>query len=85
MLEQRCSAALGTVATAYFLNETIEIGRKYAEEHDGDVNCPDVWIRMSILSGDLNTAENIYLEKGDAEGALKMYKKLHKWEEALRF
>lgn len=83
-LAQRCAAALGNVAGAYFLKETIAIAEKYAEEHDGDMNCPDVWIRWSILNCDLNTAENIYLEKGDFEGALDMYKRLHKWEEAIR-
>lgn len=84
VLAERCSAALGNVATTYFLGKTLEIGRKYAEEHEGDANCPDVWINLSIMNGDLNTAENIYLEKGDIEGALHMYKKLHKWDEALR-
>lgn len=85
VLAQRCAAALGNIATAHFLNETVATGKRYAEENDGDANCPDVWINLSILNCDLNTAENIYLEKGDFEGALNMYKKLHKWDEALRF
>lgn len=84
VLGQRCAAAMGNIAQAYYLNETIAIGERYAEQNGGDANCPEVWIRLSILNGDLNTAENIYLEKGDFEGALMMYKNLHKWDEVLR-
>lgn len=84
VLAQRCAAALGNIATAHFLNETMSIRADYAKENNGDTNCPDVWIRLSILSCDLSTAENIYLEKGDFEGALDMYKKLHKWDEGIR-
>lgn len=85
ILAERCSAALGNIATTHFLNKTIEMGIKYAEENDGDNNCPDVWIWLAILNSDLHTAENVYLEKGDMEGALNMHKKLHKWDEALRY
>ena len=83
VLAERCSAALGNVATAHFLKETIEMAEKYKEKHDS-LESPEVWARLSILSGDLTTAENIYLEQGDMESALNMYKKLHKWDDALR-
>ncbi|KAJ3660531.1 hypothetical protein Zmor_004974 [Zophobas morio] len=83
VLAERCSAALGNVATAHFLKETIEMAEKYKEKHDS-LESPEVWARLSILSGDLTTAENIYLEQGDIESALSMYKKLHKWDDALR-
>ncbi|KAJ8945935.1 hypothetical protein NQ318_016763 [Aromia moschata] len=45
---------------------------------------PELWARLSILYGELGTAENIYLEQGNVEAALNMYKRLHKWDEALR-
>ncbi|CAH1372030.1 unnamed protein product [Tenebrio molitor] len=81
VLAERCNAALGNIATAHFLRETIKQMEKY---DDGTVDSPEVWARLSILNGDLNTAENIFLEQGDIESALDMYKKLHKWDEALR-
>ncbi|XP_044261133.1 intraflagellar transport protein 172 homolog [Tribolium madens] len=74
-LAERCNAALGNVAAVHFLRETID---KLSNES------PEIWARLSILNGDLTTAENIYLEQGDIESALNMYKKLHKWDEALR-
>lgn len=84
-LAERCASALGNVATAQYLNETLEISKNYKEKHNEDTTePPEVWARLSILAGDLNTAENIYLEQGDIERALDMYKKLHKWDEALR-
>lgn len=47
------------------------------------MQCPEVWARMAMLSGDLKTAEGIYLEQGDIESALKMYQKLHMWDEVI--
>lgn len=84
-LAERCNAALGNVSTSHFLHETSLIGQKYADKYnDSSTNCPEVWAKLSILSGDLSTAENIYLEQGDIDNALDMYKKLHKWDDALR-
>ncbi|KAK9871476.1 hypothetical protein WA026_012850 [Henosepilachna vigintioctopunctata] len=84
-LAERCQAALGNIACAHYLHETALIGEKYAEHfNDYSENSPDVLARLSIMEGDLSTAENIYLEQGDIEGALEMYKKLFKWDEAIR-
>lgn len=85
ILAERCQAALGNVASAHFLHETLELGQKYAERFsDYSANAPEVHARLSIFEGDLNTAENIYLEQGDLEGVLQMYKDLYKWDQALR-
>nr|XP_023018691.1 intraflagellar transport protein 172 homolog [Leptinotarsa decemlineata] len=84
-LAERCSSALGEVATAYFLHDTSMEAQKFVEKYNENPNnSPDVWARLSILYGDLSTAENIFLEQGNIEKALDMYKKLHKWDEALR-
>ncbi|XP_050517357.1 intraflagellar transport protein 172 homolog [Diabrotica virgifera virgifera] len=84
-LAERCSTALKEVATAYFLHETSKEAQSFVEKYkETSNNSPEVWARLSILYGDLNTAENIYLEQGNIEKALDMYKKLHKWDEALR-
>ncbi|KAJ8919865.1 hypothetical protein NQ315_006394 [Exocentrus adspersus] len=81
-LAERCSAALGDVAAAHFLRETSNEAQK--SDNEISTNLPEVWARLSVLYGELGTAESIYLEQGNIEGALEMYKKLHKWDEALR-
>lgn len=84
-LAERCSSAVGEVATSHFLRETSEEAQKFMDMYNEPLNnSPRVWARLSILFGDLATAENIYLEQGNLEEALDMYKKLHKWDEALR-
>lgn len=60
------------------------MGQELAKHNDNPSNSPQIWARLSILYGDLNTAENIYLEQGNLDNALNMYKKLHKWDDALR-
>ncbi|KAF7269422.1 hypothetical protein GWI33_017527 [Rhynchophorus ferrugineus] len=84
LLAERCFSALGDISSAYFLQETTRIGQELAKQNDNSSNSPQIWARLSILYGDLNTAENIYLEQGNLENALDMYKKLHKWDDALR-
>lgn len=85
VLAERCYAALGDVATAFYLHEATRIGEEFAQKQNDDVNnCTEVWVRLSILNGDLDTAENIYLEQGNLEGALNMYKMLHRWDDAIR-
>lgn len=62
------------------------MGRQFMEENkENPSNSPQIWARLSILYGDLSTAENIYLEQGDIGAALDMYKKLHKWDDVLRY
>ncbi|XP_050306348.1 intraflagellar transport protein 172 homolog [Anthonomus grandis grandis] len=85
VLAERCFSALGDVSSAHFLQETMNVGREFFEKHkENPNNSPQIWARLSILYGDLSTAENIYLEQGDIEGALDMYKRLHKWQDVLR-
>ncbi|XP_018787824.1 PREDICTED: intraflagellar transport protein 172 homolog [Bactrocera latifrons] len=81
---QRCYAALGNVSKAYYLNEMIEEADKF-EESTGTpgIMCPQVRAKLALLSSDLRTAERIYLEQGDIEAALEMYKKLRMWDEAV--
>ncbi|XP_031359255.1 intraflagellar transport protein 172 homolog [Photinus pyralis] len=85
VLAERCYAALGDAASAFYLQKTTQIGEEFTKKQNDSIsNCSEVWVRLSILNGDLDTAENIYLEQGNIEGALEMYKSLYKWDEAVR-
>lgn len=85
-LAERCFAALGDVSKAFYLQETARVASEYERDHGPDTTnqCAEVWARLAVLSNDLLTAENIYLEQGDLDGALNMYKNLHRWDEAVR-
>ncbi|CAG2063014.1 unnamed protein product, partial [Timema podura] len=49
---------------------------------DGN-DCPEVWAQMALLNKQFKEAESIYLEQNQLERALDMYRRLHKWDEAL--
>ncbi|TMW44725.1 hypothetical protein DOY81_010196 [Sarcophaga bullata] len=81
---QRCYAALGNVSKAFYLNEMIEQADKYEEATmSPGILCPEVRAKLALLSSDLRSAERIYLEQGDIEAALEMYKKLRMWDDAV--
>nr|CAD7394030.1 unnamed protein product [Timema cristinae] len=81
---ERCYAALGDVARTNFLRETISIKDQYAKDNGTDGNdCPEVWAQMALLNKQFKEAESIYLEQNQLERALDMYRRLHKWDEAL--
>ena len=81
---QRCYAALGNVSKTFYLAEMIEEADKY-EELTGSpgMHCPEVRAKLALLASDLRTAERIYLEQGEIEAALEMYKRLRMWDEAV--
>ncbi|XP_065171784.1 intraflagellar transport protein 172 homolog [Atheta coriaria] len=75
-LLDRCYAALGNISKVYCI-------KQIEDELLKDEDNQEVWAQLSILNGDLETAEGIYLEHGNLEATLDMYKKLHKWNEAI--
>ena len=52
-------------------------------EGDG-FNSPLVLARMAIFQRDLATAERIYIDQGSPDDAVRMYRQLLQWEDALR-
>lgn len=92
VVAQRCYAALGNVTRALYLQETREIAERYAQEV-GDTNtggggvggseCVEVKARLAMLKSDLRLAEQIYLEHGQLDRAIDMYKGLRRWDEAV--
>lgn len=81
---QRCFAALGNASKTFYLSETIKIAEKYEETTGPGLSSPEVRARLALLNGDLRSAEMIYLEQGDIERALEMYKNLQKWDDAIK-
>ncbi|XP_055910125.1 intraflagellar transport protein 172 homolog [Eupeodes corollae] len=80
---QRCYAALGNVSKAFYLQEMIAAADKYEETMGPGIMCPEVRAKLALLNSDLRTAERIYLEQGEIESALQMYKMLRMWDEAI--
>lgn len=84
IVAQRCYAALGNVTGVLYIQETRDIAEKYEEETGGDGrDCPDVKARLALVNSDLRLAEQIYLEHGQLEKAIEMYKSLRRWDEAI--
>ena len=55
----------------------------YFQEGDG-FSSPLVQARMAIFQRDLATAERIYIDQGNPDDAVRMYRQLLQWEDALR-
>ncbi|XP_031636976.1 intraflagellar transport protein 172 homolog isoform X2 [Contarinia nasturtii] len=84
LVAQRCFAALGNASKTFYLSETMKIAEKYEETTGPGLQCPEVRVRLALLDADLRTAEMIYLEQGNIEAALQMYKDLRKWDDAIK-
>lgn len=84
IVAQRCYAALGNVTRVLYLQETRDIAERYEKEVEGAVgrDCAEVKARLALLNSDLRLAEQIYLEHGQLEAAIEMYKGLRRWDEA---
>lgn len=81
---QRSYAALGNASKAFYLSEMLRLSSEWTAKHGEHSRCPEVEARLALLNGDLRTAERIYLEQGELEAALDMYKKLLHWDDAIR-
>ncbi|KAL9645308.1 hypothetical protein ABK040_002508 [Willaertia magna] len=84
-IAERCFAALGDVAKARFLRKINEECQKIRES-ESLIEPLDHWIiktQIAILNKDFKTAEQIYLEQGKVDEAIKMYEQIHKFEESI--
>ena len=86
-IAERCYAALGDVARAKYLRETLDLGEAAAEAFGGSpadgFETPEVWARLFIIDKQFKAAEGLYLEQNNLEAALEMYQRLHMWDDAL--
>ncbi|XP_068609645.1 intraflagellar transport protein 172 homolog [Brachionichthys hirsutus] len=81
---ERCCAALGDVATMYFLRDTNEIADRVSQETGGTgTDSFQVQARMAMLDKNFKLAEMLYLEQNSIDEALAMYQELHMWDECI--
>ena len=72
-IAERCYAALGDVAKAKYLRETLDIGEAVVVDSYGGVvvaeslDKPEVWARLFILDKQFKAAEGLYLEQNNLE------------------
>lgn len=81
---ERSYAALGDVSKAKYLRETLNVADNAVALYGGDgLESPEVWARLYILEKQFKAAEGIYLEQNQPDEAIRMYQRLHMWDEAL--
>jgi len=91
-IAERCYAALGDVSRARYLRlitkEMTSIAEQTMPENNGQpiIDPLDHWsirAKVAIMARDFKYAEQIYLEQGQVGEAMKMYEKMHKFEESI--
>lgn len=85
LIAARCSAAMENVARANYFQKLQILAKDYSKTYnDSYENSPEIMANIALLDGNLNMAENLYVEHGELEKALKMFKSVHKWDVALK-
>lgn len=85
LIAARCYAALENVARANYFQKLQGVAIDYMKTHSSSYeNCPEIMAKIALLNGDLYMAENLYVEHGELEKALELFKGIHKWEIAIK-
>ncbi|KAL5017204.1 hypothetical protein ScPMuIL_006793 [Solemya velum] len=83
-ISERCYAALGDIAKARFLSDTIKIADEISETTSGDgFRHYKVRARLAVMDKRFKEAEYIYLEQNHVDEAMEMYQEMHMWDEAI--
>ncbi|XP_050401065.1 intraflagellar transport protein 172 homolog [Patella vulgata] len=84
-IAERCYSALGDIAKARFLKDTLTIAEEAAKHTGGNgYNHYKVRARLAIMEKRFKEAEGIYLEQNHVDEAMEMYQELHMWDEAIQ-
>ncbi|RUS80517.1 hypothetical protein EGW08_011738 [Elysia chlorotica] len=79
-----CYSALGNIAKARYLKETLRIAEEVAKQTGGDgYHHYKVRARLAISDKKFKEAEYIYLEGNHVNEAIEMYQEMHMWDEAI--
>lgn len=83
-IAERCYAALGDVAKARYLRKVNAAARESEQLIPGSGrDAPEVRAQMAALKKEYKIAESVLLEQGQVDEAIAMYKRLHKWDDAI--
>ncbi|KAK0069568.1 intraflagellar transport protein 172 isoform X1 [Biomphalaria pfeifferi] len=83
-IAERCFSALGNIAKARYLKETLRIAEEVSKQVGGD-GCQHykVRARLAISEKKFKEAEYIYLEGNHVNETIEMYQEMHMWDEAI--
>ncbi|CAF1215295.1 unnamed protein product [Adineta steineri] len=79
IVAEQAYTATRQMAKARFLHSINQLAR---EKH-GSYDHYEVRAKLAIFERQLKTAESIYLENGDVDKAIDMYRTMHHWDEAI--
>lgn len=79
IVAEQAYTATRQMAKARFLHSINQLAR----EKKGGYDHYEVRAKLALFERQLKTAESIYLENGDVEKAIDMYRTLHHWDEAI--
>ncbi|BFY99323.1 hypothetical protein BsWGS_02362 [Bradybaena similaris] len=84
-IAERCFSALGNIAKARYLKETLRIAEEVSKQTGGDgFNHYKVRARLAISDRKFKEAESIYLEGNHVNEAIEMYQEMHMWDDAIQ-
>ena len=85
-ISERCYAALGDVAKAKYLRETLTIGEAAAGQYGGDgMESPDVWARLYILDKQFKASKGEYIYNLVNYSLKHLYSQFFSWIFATAF
>ncbi|CAF1105880.1 unnamed protein product [Rotaria sp. Silwood1] len=79
IIAEQAYTATRQMAKARFLHSINQLAR----EKNGSYDHYEVRAKLAIFERQLKTAESIYLENGDVDKAIDMYRSMHHWDEAI--
>ncbi|XP_012943117.1 intraflagellar transport protein 172 homolog isoform X1 [Aplysia californica] len=83
-IAERCYSALGNIAKARYLKETLRLAEEVAKQTGGDgYQHYKVRARLAISDKKFKEAEYIYLEGNHVNEAIEMYQEMHMWDDAI--
>lgn len=83
-IAERCYSALGNIAKARYLKETIAVAEEVERQVGGDgYQHYKVRARLAVFNKHFKEAESIYLEGNHVDDAIEMYQEMHMWDDAI--
>lgn len=77
----RCYAAMENVARARYFQLLHDLSKQKKTTYE---NNPEILVKTALLDGNMYMVENFYVELGDLEKALQLFKSIHKWDVAIK-